>query len=157
MHDKHTTKGQISVKPNKRGIEFHTFNHERRRMLHIGTLRGSVYEKVAAILYKPEPSFALTLCEYNAAVENGAEFIRIIPQDHAATYSISIEDFKQLATPYSNPFYGDQSRVALRHFQRVSTTAPRTHRADNPIIPSNGKDMIEARRERQLALFGGTA
>lgn len=142
------TGGSITTKQTKRGIEFHCFNFERQRRLHIGTLRGVVYEKVGSILHKPEASLAVTQSELRAAIEHGAEYLRIIPPDHSATYSISIQDFQANAQEYHNAFYGAQLRVPLRCFQRTGTTAPRNAIRDNPPkannLPKWGQDRLFA-------------
>ncbi len=138
MHNNSTPKstGDITIKETKRGIEFHAFNHERRRSLHIGTIKQRVYEKVAAVLEKPVPSFSLPVSEYKAIVKHAAEFIRIVPLNRDATYSISVQDFMRWGIPYDNQFYGRQMRVPLTKFNKVSTTAPRNAAVDAPVTPS---------------------
>jgi hypothetical protein len=131
------TYGEITTRKTKRGIEFHCYNFERNRTLHIGTLKGATYEAVKAILRNPEPSFTLTQAELAAAFEHGAQFIRIIPPDKAATYAISLADFKRLAVPYHNPWYGPQWRTPLGAFDRSAATAPRNAARDNPVAASS--------------------
>lgn len=125
--------GKIQTRQTERGIELHSFNFERQRVLHIGTISGAVYEKGnAAILRNPEPSFNLTQSEYGAAVENGAEFLRVIPADKSATYSISLENFKRFAEPYFNSTYGPQWRCPLSKFSATNRTGKRNPITDNP-------------------------
>jgi hypothetical protein len=126
--------GETVVKETKRGIEFHAFNFQRQRMLHIGTLSGQVYEKVAVILRQPEPSFALTQTEFGAVQETGAGFIRIVTPDKDATYAISVGDFQRHAEAYYNAAYGPQWRVPLGKFSHVATAARRNAHIDNPVI-----------------------
>jgi hypothetical protein len=142
--------GEIKVKETKRGFEFWSFNFQRQRMLHIGTLKGRTYEKVVTILRQPEPSISLPQSEYGAAVEWGAMFLRAIPSDHSATYAISLRDFKANAVEYYNAFYGPQWRVPLTEFSSISTTAPRNAITDNPVIETKAELL-----PRQMTLFGG--
>lgn len=142
-----TTKaGNIEVRQGKRGIEFHTFNHERGGVRHIGTLAGVTYEKQAQILQKPERSFALTDSELKAVEENGGEFIRIVCQ--GATYSISLEDFKNHGEKFFNPSYGQQTRTALRWWVSVVKVSKRNKRTDNPVIATS-QPVI-----KQIPMFG---
>jgi hypothetical protein len=140
--------GEIQVKETKRGVEFHAFNWQRQRMLHIGTLKGSVYEKQAQILRQPEPSFAVTQTELGAILETGAEFIRIVPGDKSATYSISVRDFDRCKEPYYNAGYGGQWRVPLIRFSRTSKVSRRNPITDNPVIETPGLQI------KQISLFG---
>jgi hypothetical protein len=142
--------GEIHVKETKRGIEFHAFNWQRQRMLHIGTLKGSVYEKQAQILRQPEPSFAVTQTEFGALLDTGAEFIRIVPGDKSATYSISVQDFNRHKEAYHNPGYGPQWRAPLKFFSHTSKVAKRNAHIDNPVIEV-AAPLI---RDRQMSLFG---
>jgi hypothetical protein len=144
-----TKAGEIQVKETKRGIEFHAFNWQRQRMLHIGTLKGQTYEKQAEILRQPEPSFCLTQSEFGAVQDCGAGFIRIIPQDKSGTYSISVSDFKRHAEAYYNGAYGPQWRCALIHFASIAKVAKRNAHTDNPVIETP-QPLI---RDRQMSLF----
>lgn len=143
--------GEIHVKETKRGIEYHAFNWSRQRMLHIGTLRGQVYEKQAQILRQPEPSFAVTQTELGALIETGAEFIRVVLPGKAATYSISLEDFNRHKEAYYNPGYGPQWRTALKYFQHVTKIAKRNAAIDNPVREQPQPLLPEI---KQLGLFG---
>ena len=143
--------GEIIVKETKRGIEFHAFNWQRQRTLHIGTLKGQTYEKQAVILRQPEPSFALTQSEFGAVMDCGAGFIRIIPQDKSGTYSISVQDFKRYAEAYYNAGYGGQWRVPLGKFSSTPKVAKRNAHTDNPVIEVAAPLL----RDRQMSLFGG--
>lgn len=148
--------GDIETRPAKRGggIELLAYNHERGRRVSVGTVRGDVFEKGnAAILRKPEPSFCLSRSELNAAKEAGANFIRLITPEKT-TYAIELERFEANAEKYFNAYYGDQLRCSLRFFAFIASAKPRSERADNPAMPAHGKDVIEQRREIQLALFG---
>jgi hypothetical protein len=142
--------GEIVVKESKRGTEFHAFNFQRGRLLHIGTLSGQVYEKVAVILRQPEPSFALTQAEFGKVQEAGARFIRIVTPEKTATYAISLEDFQRFKEAYHNPTYGPQLRCALTHFASSSTVAKRNPIIDNPV--SEKAEPVE--RAKQLTLLG---
>jgi hypothetical protein len=142
--------GSIITEETRKGIKFLAYNHERRRMLHIGTLAGAVYEKVAVILQKPEPSFALTQSEFGAVVEQGARFIRIIPPNKDGTYSISVKDFQRFGETYFNSNYGPQIRCALVHFARSGAVAKRNPHVDNPVLEQ--AEPVE--RAKQLTLLG---
>lgn len=143
--------GEIQVKESKRGVEFHAFNFQRQRMIHIGTLSGQTYEKGnCVILRQPEPSICLPQSEYGAAVEAGALFLRCIPPDKSATYAISLRDFKQHAEAYYNAGYGPQWRVSLVHFSHTSKVGKRNAHIDNPPVQVP-RDVIA---ERQMSLFG---
>ncbi len=145
------TAGEIELREGKRGIEFHAFNFQRQKMIHIGTVIGRTYEKVAPVLQMPEASFAFTQAEYSAVLEAGAQFIRIILPDKSATYAIDVESFGRYGVPYHNSFYGDQLRCTLDHFSYTSKTAPRNSHTDNPTLPKPGP---LAPREKQLTLNG---
>ena len=144
--------GEIQVKDSKRGLEFHAFNWQRQRMLHIGTLKGQTYEKVAVILRQPEPSFALTQSEYGALVDQGAGFIRIVTPDKDRTYSISVQDFKRHAEAYYNAAYGGQWRCSLNHFASIAKVGRRNAHTDNPVIAT--AEPIGP-KINQMSLFGG--
>lgn len=148
-----TKAGEIQVKETKRGVEFHAFNWQRQRMLHIGTLKGATYEKVAVILRQPEPSFALTQSEFGAVQDCGAGFIRIVPPDKSGTYSISVQDFNRCKEAYYNAAYGGQWRVPLGKFASIAKVGKRNASADNPVIAAP-RDIIAERRENQMSLFG---
>jgi hypothetical protein len=143
--------GEIIVKETRRGVEFHAFNWQRQRTLHIGTLKGATYEKQAEILRQPEPSFCLTQSELGALIEMGAGFIRIIPGDKSRTYSISVQDFKRHAEAYYNGAYGPQWRVPLGAFASIAKVAKRTAATDSPVIEQAGPIV----KEWQPSLFGG--
>src|SRR5687768_8080949 len=134
MQNNNTTikAGETVIRESKRGIEFHAFNWQRQRMLHIGTLSGQVYEKVAVILRNPEPSFALTQSEFGAVEEMGAGFVRIVTPAKDATFAISVNDFKRFKEPYYNSAYGPQWRVPLGKFSHVAKVAKRNPITDNP-------------------------
>ncbi len=142
--------GEIQTRQTSRGIEFHAFNHQRGKALHIGTVIGQTYEKVARILQLPAAGFALTQAEYAAVLEAGAQFIRILPPG-GGTYGISVEDFGRYAKLYHNGYYGSQLRVDLDRFQFTSKTARRNARTDNPATAQPGPI---APREKQLTLNG---
>jgi len=130
--------GEIKVRETKRGLEFHSFNWQRQRVVHIGTIKGQTYEKQAEILRQPEPSFCLTQSEFGALVDCGAGFIRIIPGDKSRTYSISVQDFKRYATDFHNSGYGPQWRVKLERFSSSSRVAPRNPIVDSPVREIQG-------------------
>lgn len=148
MQNYNTKWGEIETRPGKRGgIEILAMNHERGRRVSVGTVKGSVFEKGnAAILRQPEPSFCLSRSELEAAKDAGAKFLRVITPTKQ-THSIEIEDFERHAERYFNAFYGDQLRVALRHFVYSSEAAKRNAVLDNPVI-ERPQD-----RTRQLSLF----
>jgi hypothetical protein len=108
-----TKAGEIQIRETKRGIELHAWNCERQRLLHIGTLVGVVCEKQVTILRLPEPSINLTQSELGALESLGAVYLRCIPADKSATYSISVENFRKFGQPYFNPQYGPQWREPL--------------------------------------------
>jgi hypothetical protein len=139
--------GEIEVRESRRGIELRCFNFERQRVVHIGTVAGATYEKVAVILRQPELSFALTQSEFAAVLETGAQFIRIVPPDKSATYAISVSDFQKHAEPHYHHRYGPQLRCALIHFSRTSKVAPRNSVTDNPAIETPGLQI------KQISLF----
>jgi hypothetical protein len=148
--------GDIQIRPGKRGgIEIHAYNHERGRSVHVGTVKGAVYEKGnCAILRKPEPSFCLNRAELQAAREAGAQFVRMIAD--GKTYSISLTDFERSAEYFNNVFYGLQMRAPLRFFAFSSTTAPRNPITDNPPIetaPSALSAQAGAGRWEQPSLW----
>ncbi len=124
--------GEIQLKETRRGIEFHAFNFQRQRMLHIGTIKGQTYEKQAPILRRPEPSFSLPQSELGKVQECGAGFIRIITPDKW-TYSISVQDFDRWKEPYYNASYGPQWRVPLGKFEHVAVATKRNAKLDNPV------------------------
>ena len=103
------------------------------------------------ILQKPEPSFALTQAEFGAVLEAGAGFIRLIPSDRSATYSISVQDFQQHARSYYNSGYGPQLRVSLSKFAKTSKVSRRNAHIDSPAI-EQVQDIIKPRVE-QMDLF----
>ncbi len=108
--------GQITIREGKKGIEFWAFNHEHKKSLCVGTLSGSVYEKTAPILQKPEPSFCLPQSELTMIEQAGGQFIRFIARGHVGTYAISLQDFKLHGEQYFNAGYGKQIRVSLTKF-----------------------------------------
>jgi hypothetical protein len=143
--------GQIVIKESKRGVEFHAFNFQRQRLIHVGTLNGSVYEKGnCVILRQPEPSFCLPQSEYGAAVEAGALYLRCIPPDKSATYAISLQDFKEFSTPFYNQMYGPQWRVPVSKFSHTSKVSKRNVILDSPAL-AVARDIVQ---ERQMSLFG---
>jgi hypothetical protein len=152
MQSNNTLKGgEIQIRETNRGIEFHAFNFERQRVIHISTLQGACVEKgYAVILRNPEPSFTLTQSEYGAYVDSGAQYLRCIPGDQSATYSISLENFKRHAESYFNPRYGPQLRCPLSRFSATNRTGKR-----NPLIdtPKQGNPGYERPIPRQLPMF----
>ncbi len=133
-----THAGEIAVRETQRGFQFFAFNEQRKKTLHIGTMIGQTYEKVAPVLQFPEASFALTQAEYVAILETGAQFIRIVTPGKSATYAISVQDFGKFSQPYHNAFYGDQLRTSLDHFAYSGRTAKRNTHTDNPKLPKPG-------------------
>jgi hypothetical protein len=112
--------GEISLKQTKRGLEFHAWNHERQRLIHVGTLRGVTYEKGnCTLLRQPQLSICLPQSEYGAVVEAGAEFFRAISPDKSAKYTISVAGFKEHAEAYYNRGYGPQWRCPVQFFSYV--------------------------------------
>src|SRR5688572_589413 len=87
-----TKAGETIVKETKRGIEFHAFNWQRQRVVHVGTKKGVTYEKVAVVFRKLQ-TFNLTQSEFGKIQELDTGFIRIIPPDKSGTYSIRVSDF----------------------------------------------------------------
>lgn len=146
-----TKAGKITLKETKRGIEFHSFNLQRQRMIHIGTLSGEVYEKVAVILRQPEPSFALTQAELGAVLDTGAGFIRIITPEKDKTYSISVRDFQLHKEAYRNLGYGDQWRVSLGKFSQIDKVRQRNPIIDSPVLEAPREAIKD--RPRQMDLF----
>ncbi|GEM_PF-5202165 len=148
-----TIAGKIQLEEGRGGkLKFYAFNHNKRRRVHIGTLIGGTYEKVASILRQPEPSLCVTTSEFGALVDAGAQFIRIIAE--GATYSISVPDFKRQAVEFYLPAYGPQLRVPLRAWQYSSAVTKRNSRTDAPALVRSVMDVIADKRERQLNLFG---
>ena len=143
---------KIQVKQSKRGTELHSYNHERRRYLHVGTISGDVYEKGnVSILEKPELSICLLPDELDQAEHNGALFLRcLVRGDEPATFSISLADFRKYAKPYSNTWYGSQLRCVTSKFAFSGAIVKRTPRSDNPVKTNGG---IVLPFERQLNLF----
>ena len=146
-----TQAGKITVREGRKGIEFYAFNHQRRKQLHIGTLAGSVYEKTAPILEKPEPSFCLPQSELAAIEQEGGQFIRFIARGAVGTFAISLEDFKLHGERYFNPGYGPQIRVPLTRFPSHTPKVQKRNRiTDNP--PAQVTAPIIKPREKQLSL-----
>ena len=141
--------GEIILKETKRGLEFHAFNFQRQRLLHVGTVIGATYEKVAPVLRQPEPSFSLPQSELAAVEECGAEFIRIVLPDKSMTYSIAVKDFRRHGEAYYNAHYGPQVRCALGAFQHTTKVGKRSPLLDNPPIPAV-RDIVQ---DRQISLF----
>ncbi len=139
--------GEIVIKETRRGIEFHAFNEQRKRVLHVGTLIGRTYEKVQPILMKPEPSFSLTQAEYSAVLSSGAEFVRIVLPDKRGSYAIDVQSFGRYGEKYFNVFYGPQLRVPLIRFAFTSRVSKRNKVTDNPVLERPGPI---APREKQL-------
>jgi hypothetical protein len=151
MNNYNLKAGEIQIKQSKRGIEFHAWNHERQRKIHIGTLIGVVFEKGnVAILRKPEPSIALSQAEYGVAVDHGVQFLRCVTPEKA-TYSISLENFKKHAESYYNPAYGPQWRCSLSFFSRTNKAEKRNAILDNPPLPQG--EGYERPQPAQLPLF----
>lgn len=108
--------GEITTERTPRGVKFSAFNHERNQFLHIGTLRGTCYEKGSvSILHLPEPSICLSQSELGAALDHGAETLRFITREKIS-YTIRAELFDRLKEAYYNPAYGGQWRVSLTFF-----------------------------------------
>lgn len=144
--------GDVYTKETKRGLEFHAYNRERGRSIHIGTMKGTTYEKGrVSILEKPEPSIALKPDECKAAVDAGATVFRAQTKD-GDTYVIGLDDFNRLKVEYFNPTYGTQWRVPLCYFQRSGTTVKRNPILDTP--RGSGMGEYVKSRPRQLDLFG---
>lgn len=149
--DDTTTKaGTITTEEGKGGkLKFYAFNHTRGKRLHIGTLIGQTYEKVAVILRQPEPSLTSNTQEIQAVQDAGGYYLRFIV-NNSQTYSISVTDFLRHAEKYYNPSYGYQLRVALKHFEFMPAVAKRNARTDNPVI---GRDAPII-RDRQMSFLG---
>ena len=143
-----TKGGEIQIKETKRGLEFHSFNFQRQRLIHIGTIIGQVYEKQANVLRNPEPSFTLSRSEFVAAVEHGAVYLRVLPPG-GGTYSISLVDFNAKHESYYNAFYGPQMRCPLAEFQSINAVAIRNVMTDNP---TTAQQSIE--EWHQARMFG---
>jgi hypothetical protein len=143
--------GDIFTKKGKRGLEFHAYNRERGRSVHVGTLSGGVFEKGrVSILRKPEPSIALKPDEYQSAKDAGATVFRAQTVD-GETYVIRLDDFHRLKVEYFNPTYGKQLRVPLCHFQRSGTTVKRNAVLDNP--RGGGRGEYVRPQLQQLPMF----
>ena len=150
QQDNITKAGTISTEEGKGGkLKFYAFNHTRGKRLHIGTLIGQTYEKVAVILRLPEPSLTLTTLELDALQSAGGLYIRFIV-DRSRTFSISVSDFNRHAEKFYNPHYGYQLRVALKHFEFMPVVVKRTVKMDNPVV---GRDLPII-KDRQMTLFG---
>ena len=143
--------GKIKIVEERGKVKLFAFNHQRRKQIHIGSVIGATYEKMAAILIKPEPSFLLNQAELGAIEEVGAGFIRIIPIDRSGTYSISVQDFKRHAQPYYNASYGPQLRCAKTWFESTPQVQKRNNFTDNPPLEQI-RDIVS---EKQMSLFGG--
>jgi hypothetical protein len=123
----------IDVRQTSRGAELHSFNHEKRRWLHVGTISGEVYEKGnISILNNPEPSICLMVAELQEAEKAGALFLRCILPDKSGTFAISLGDFRANAEAYYHAKYGRQLRVGLPKFQYIGAVVKRNARTDNP-------------------------
>ena len=148
----YTTKaGTITTRPGKRGLEFSSYNIQRQRMIHIGTLISKVYEKSATILRK-ENALTLTTAEVTTIQDNGGGFVRFVV-GRSATYSISVPDFLSHSKPYYNPGYGQQLACELKYLQFSNTYQKRNSQTDNPTVPAG--NLLEHVQARQLGLFGG--
>lgn len=144
--------GDVYTKETKRGLEFFAYNRERGRSIHIGTLKGTTYEKGrVSILLKPERSIALKPEEYQAAVDAGGVVFRAQTTD-GETYTIMFEDFHRLKIEYFNPTYGKQWRVALSYFQRSATTTKRNPVLDTPRCGDGNKEYVRP-QPQQLPMF----
>ena len=143
-----TKGGQITTRKTKRGIEFHAFNFQRGGMVFIGTKKGAVYEKVAAI-FRMKQTFNLTQIEFGKVQELDTGFIRIIPPDKSGTYAISVQDFDRYKEPHYDPSYGPQWCCALVHFSRSGAVTPRNAHRDNPVLEV-ARPIV---REKQMTLF----
>jgi len=134
QQDNITKAGVITTKEGKGGkLKFYSYNHERGKSLHIGTLIGQTYEKVAVILRQPEPSLTLTSLELQAVQDAGGLYVRFIV-DRSRTFSISVRDFIRHTEKFYNRQYGPQLRVPLKHFEFSPVVAKRNARRDNPVI-----------------------
>lgn len=152
LQDNFTSKaGKIEVQESKKGLKFFSFNHQRGKLCHIGTLKGRTYEKAAQVLRQPEPSLTLTSMELEAVKEAGGQFVRFII-NNAQTYSIDVLTFTNNAVKFYNPSYGYQLRVSLKYFQFANAYTKRTAATDNPVLPSGS--LIEHVQEKQMPLFG---
>jgi hypothetical protein len=136
MQNSNIKPGNIAIREGQRGKEFHCFNLQRKKMVHVGTLIGVTYEKITAILLRPEPSISLTRNEFNTAQDSGALFLRFISSDKSRTYCISTADFRQHASPYYQENYGKQWRCPLSAFQSTSAVVKRNLIIDNPVLPT---------------------
>lgn len=139
--------GEIQIIETSRGFEFWSYNHDRNKNLHIGTLKGATLEKGnVRILYKPEPSITLSQAEYAAARDLGAQYLRVVTRDRR-TYSISLEDFDRYKEGYHNPWYGPQWRVPLSRFARSARKRTRNAIVDNPRVGrGSGYERPKARQ-----------
>lgn len=149
-----TLAGKIETQEVKGKLKFYGFNHQRGKRLHIGTLIGATYEKVAVVLRQPEASLCLSQTEHGALQDAGGLFVRFIV-DKAQTYSISLTDFTRNAGRFYNAGYGYQLRVSLRHFAFSNTVAKRNAQTDNPRIASGALTSLPIHKIEQLSLFGG--
>jgi len=146
-----TKAGEIMVSATDRGTTLQAFNHERNQYVSIGTVSGLCYEKGnAAILHLPEPSFTLSQSEFSAALELGAQFLRLVTREKV-TYSIELSRFDQFKEPYYNGWYGPQWRVPLSKFDSVGRAKKRNAIVDNPRTGS-GTEYQRPQAE-QLPMF----
>jgi hypothetical protein len=140
---------EIQVRQTAKGTEIHSFNYQKNKRLHIGTISGQVFEKGnISILQKPEPSICLMVAELQEAENAGALFLRCISADKKSTYSISLGDFRANAEPYDNGYYGRQLRCKLTKFQYIGAVVQRNAILDNP---REGKGELII---RQLNMWG---
>ena len=130
--DNITSGGKIKIKTTKRGVEFHGWNFQRQRMIHVGTLQGQVYEKGNVTIFRKLNTINLPQSEYSAAVEAGAQFLRCIPRDQSCTYSISLKDFYRLKVDYHDPTYGPQWCCSVDMFLRTGKVSKRNPMIDAP-------------------------
>jgi hypothetical protein len=147
-----TKSGEVKIKQSARGLEFHAFSPGLNRVIHVGTLRGQVYEKATAILRKPEPSISMTQAEYGAALDAGAVYLRCIPSGDDVTYAISLEDFRRHAESYYNPSYGPQWRCPLRYFETTARKGKRSLITDNPKAGGAAGEFVKPQAQ-QLPMF----
>ena len=123
-----STRG-ISKERTSEGIVYHAYNFQQNRVVSIGTIKGSVYEKQTAIL-RSMNSISLSHAEYTELINDQVQVIRFcVPGD--GKYSIDIDRFKKLKQEYYHPEYGLQWIINVAYCQR-GRSGKRNAILDNP-------------------------
>lgn len=109
--------------------------HKDGKPRHIGTCKGSTYEKglsIAGLIHRPVLSASLGQDELRQVRQAGAEFFRIVRRDTSETHAIELSKFLKYAK-LEDRGYGLQYICPLHHFETVHWTRPRNPITDNPV------------------------